>query len=395
MSNSPALELPYILPAQAQKHVTHNEAIDWLDTLVQMSVFSRSLTAPPTSPASGDRYLVALNATGAWTGQDGALALYLDGAWLFRTPREGWRAWVADEQVLLLRDQAAWQVVFGGSGGQSGTLPSGENAIINGDMGVWQRGSGPHSGTSAGAYGADRWKMTTTGVATITMSRDPAVPNGQFPYSAYCQIANLSPTDQIILSQTVEGGANLVAAGDVTLAFYLRGPVGADVTFGVDSATSTHICSGNWDPVQATFSGLTPQSNGTCEVTLLSDLATDGGYGLTGMQLVAGGAGQFPFRAAGVEEALCRRYFERLGGSDRALGRYQNAYGSQVALNPMLSWTTAKRIMPTVTATGDVNDGTSFTLTTHAINHTHVVLGEQVPAFGWLDVDQLDVDAEY
>jgi hypothetical protein len=47
------LLLPYILAAQAQKHVTHNEALRLLDGLVQLSVLDRDLTAPPDSPADG------------------------------------------------------------------------------------------------------------------------------------------------------------------------------------------------------------------------------------------------------------------------------------------------------------------------------------------------------
>ncbi|WP_313530903.1 DUF2793 domain-containing protein, partial [Shinella sp.] len=47
------LNLPYILPSQAQKHVTHNEAIKALDAVVQLAVTSRSVATPPPSPAAG------------------------------------------------------------------------------------------------------------------------------------------------------------------------------------------------------------------------------------------------------------------------------------------------------------------------------------------------------
>ena len=53
------LKLPYLAAAQAQKHVTHNEALRLLDGLVQLSVLDRDLTAPPGSPVDGDRYVVA------------------------------------------------------------------------------------------------------------------------------------------------------------------------------------------------------------------------------------------------------------------------------------------------------------------------------------------------
>ena len=39
---SPVLSLPYIQPAQAQKHVTHNEALRILDAITQLSVIDTS-----------------------------------------------------------------------------------------------------------------------------------------------------------------------------------------------------------------------------------------------------------------------------------------------------------------------------------------------------------------
>ena len=102
------LLLPYILAAQAQKHVTHNEALRILDGLVQLSVLDRDLTEPPASPADGDRYIVASGATGDWAGWDLNVALWTDGAWLRLPPRTGWRAWVEDEGLLLVYDGAGW-----------------------------------------------------------------------------------------------------------------------------------------------------------------------------------------------------------------------------------------------------------------------------------------------
>jgi hypothetical protein len=105
------LLLPYILAAQAQKHVTHNEALRLLDGLVQMSVSDRDLTAPPSSPVEGDRYIVAIGATGAtgdWSGWDDDIALFGDGIW-FRLPKQvGWRAWVQDEGTLVVWDGTQW-----------------------------------------------------------------------------------------------------------------------------------------------------------------------------------------------------------------------------------------------------------------------------------------------
>jgi hypothetical protein len=102
------LLLPYILAAQAQKHVTHNEALRLLDGLVQLSVLDRDLTAPPGSPADGDRYIVGSGATGDWAGWDLNVAMFTDGAWLRLPPRTGWRVWVEDEELLLVYDGTGW-----------------------------------------------------------------------------------------------------------------------------------------------------------------------------------------------------------------------------------------------------------------------------------------------
>ena len=108
MSDTTHLALPYLAASQAQKHVTHNEALTLLDALVQAAVKSRGLATPPASPADGDRYLVAVSPTGDWTGQAGKLALQMDGAWRFLAPQEGWTLWVDDEDALLSFDGASW-----------------------------------------------------------------------------------------------------------------------------------------------------------------------------------------------------------------------------------------------------------------------------------------------
>lgn len=106
---SPILALPLIQPAQAQKHVTHNEAVMKLDLLVQLAVASRSQTTPPASPAEGARHIVPAGATGDWAGQAGHLALWLDGAWQFHAAQSGWRAWVADEEAVVTFAAGQWR----------------------------------------------------------------------------------------------------------------------------------------------------------------------------------------------------------------------------------------------------------------------------------------------
>ncbi len=109
MSTSHHLSLPYILPAQAQKHVTHNEAISALDTLVMLSVTSRSLETPPPDPEEGERYIVAAAATGDWAAHEGCISSRQSGSWELFSPNIGWRCWCADEARLLVWDGTAWR----------------------------------------------------------------------------------------------------------------------------------------------------------------------------------------------------------------------------------------------------------------------------------------------
>lgn len=105
---TPNLGLPFIAQGQAQKEVTHNEALNELDAIVQLAVLDRDLAAPPGSPAQGDRYIVGPSPTGAWAGQTNNIALYLDGAWKFYVPKTGWLAWVVDEAAFLRWSGTAW-----------------------------------------------------------------------------------------------------------------------------------------------------------------------------------------------------------------------------------------------------------------------------------------------
>lgn len=108
MDQTPNLALPYIAAAQAQKHVTHNEAIRALDALVQIAVETISLSAPPPTPVDGARYIVGPSPTGAWAGHAAELAAFQDGAWAFLMPREGWLVWDRGADRLLAYDGSAW-----------------------------------------------------------------------------------------------------------------------------------------------------------------------------------------------------------------------------------------------------------------------------------------------
>lgn len=110
--DTPLLSLPMILPAQAQKHVTHNEALRLLDIIVQLAVLDRTRSAPPATPAEGDRHLVAAGATGDWLDQSGKIAAFWGGTWVFLDPRPGWHLRILTEEVTLVFANGTWGPAF-------------------------------------------------------------------------------------------------------------------------------------------------------------------------------------------------------------------------------------------------------------------------------------------
>lgn len=93
MARTAQLDLPLVMPAQAQKHVTVNEALARLDAAAQLRVVSSLLSSPPTSAADGQSYLVPAAATSDWQGSGGRIAIWSNGGWTYLTPKAGWRAW--------------------------------------------------------------------------------------------------------------------------------------------------------------------------------------------------------------------------------------------------------------------------------------------------------------
>jgi len=106
--NTDRLGLPFILPAQAQKHLTHNEALAKLDALVQASCLSVDLATPPSSPTVGDAYLIAPTATGDWAGHDHHIGVRSSSGWTFHEPKEGWIAWAQNRGALMVFDGNNW-----------------------------------------------------------------------------------------------------------------------------------------------------------------------------------------------------------------------------------------------------------------------------------------------
>ena len=83
------LQLPLLQPAQAQKHVTVNEALMRLDGLTNAVLESASVAVPPEAVIDGQSWGVPSGASGAWAGQGGRIAVGANGGWVFVVPSRG------------------------------------------------------------------------------------------------------------------------------------------------------------------------------------------------------------------------------------------------------------------------------------------------------------------
>ena len=84
----------------------------WVDPVID-----KDLTAPPGSPGTGDRYIVASVATGLWATHEDDIAEWNGLAWVFTTPTIGLTCYVNDETEYYSYNGSAWvQESFGPHG---------------------------------------------------------------------------------------------------------------------------------------------------------------------------------------------------------------------------------------------------------------------------------------
>ena len=221
MTESAKLRIPYIAASQAQKHVTHNEALTLLDTLVQASVIDKDLTTPPISPAEGDCYIVAATGTGDWTGWDNRIARFIDGEWRSYLPGagdgHGWIVYVQDEETLYVFDGTAWSQLFVSASISLGTATEtltgteGSKAVTpDGLAALWEKGSNVASAATISLGEGGYFHITgTTGISDI----DFATPkDGRCAILVFDGALTLTHGANLILP----GAANIItAAGDV------------------------------------------------------------------------------------------------------------------------------------------------------------------------------------
>lgn len=109
-TTSDRLKLPFLATAQAQKEMTHNEALALLDITVQPVVQAVAPPGVPGAPLAGQCWIVGAAPAAAWSGQAGALAAWTAGGWRFVAPLEGMSVWSIADGLAARHAGGTWIV---------------------------------------------------------------------------------------------------------------------------------------------------------------------------------------------------------------------------------------------------------------------------------------------
>lgn len=114
-----------------------------IDALLMCSVKSKTLAAPPGSPANGDAYIVAASPTGAWAGQANSIAIWttdnpsaLSGEWEFYPAGNGMIVFNFADTTVYFWNATAWTAVAGGGGGATQSGVEQNSYVYSADTGA-------------------------------------------------------------------------------------------------------------------------------------------------------------------------------------------------------------------------------------------------------------------
>ncbi len=231
---SPRLNLPFIQPAQAQKHVTHNEALRQLDLVVQLTLTSLNATTPPAAPTQGEIHALGASPTGAWSGQAGNLAAWIDNGWFFVSPVEGWRAWDSASDQMKVWDGSDWidpQVDTQNLAGVGvATNSDSTNRLsVRSPATLFSHDGGGHqlkiNKASAGDTASLLFQSNWTGHAEMGLSGDTGFtvkvsPDG----GSWTEAMRFDPTSGVVSGAAVQSSADDISTGRLMRADYGYGP---------------------------------------------------------------------------------------------------------------------------------------------------------------------------
>jgi hypothetical protein len=221
------------------------------------------------------------------------------------------------------------QANFGG-----GQYAAGKNKVINGDMGIWQRGT---TFTNLNGYFADRWTTLPSGTPTTMTTSQQTFTAGTAPVSGYegtffarNLITTVGTLSNIDIVQKVED-VRTFAGDTATLSFWAKGDsartslvylvqdFGSGGSGQVFAGTPSLTISTSWTRYTFTFtvpsiSGKTIGTGSSLQIGIRQVVAAGSSIDIWGVQLEDGSTAT-PFQTAtGTKQgelAACQRYYWR------------------------------------------------------------------------------------
>jgi hypothetical protein len=261
-------------------------------------------------------------------------------------------------------------------------LFAGKNKIINGDFGVWQRGTGPF--TTAGGYNADRWRVDVD-AGTFSASRSTFTP-GTAPVAGYegtffLTVAMTTGGNAQYISQLIED-VRTFAGQTMTISFWAKANTSISSTpiifqnFGsggssqVNTSGTAMSLTTSWTRFTQTFtvpsiSGKTVGTSSHLGVQFIRT-STASTVDIWGVQVEAGSVATAFQTATGTtqgELAACQRYYTRFNSTNGLPYANYGAFLSTTIFETVYNLPVEMRVTPTAL---DYSNAFAFDITSGA-----------------------------
>jgi hypothetical protein len=251
---------------------------------------------------------------------------------------------------------------------------AGKNKIINGDFGIWQRGTSINTGNSDYFYGPDRWAAYFYASNTTTISQQTFSP-GAAPVAGYegqYFARFVSTNTATAFRQSIED-VRTFAGETITVSFWAKAASAITLTssytqfFGsggsspVDITGSSHSITTSWVRYSGTvtvpsISGKTIGTNSAFRL-IFAAAVTSTNIDIWGVQLEAGSVATAFQTATGTiqgELAACQRYFyNHVTGATQSFGI--GYYYSASEVSGYVQFPVTMRTTPTLVASSGTN----------------------------------------
>jgi hypothetical protein len=244
---------------------------------------------------------------------------------------------------------------------------AGKNKIINGDFGIWQRGT---SFSNPNGYTADRWVVLSNN--TLTASQQTFTP-GAAPVTGYegttfLRLNRTTSTTDDYLGHKIEG-VRTYAGQTVTLSFWAKANSTVNLTypyweqnFGTGGSTTVYALGNSmslttsWQRFTWTFtlpsiSGKTIGANNSLNIFFyLASAMSTFTIDFWGVQLEAGSNATAFQTATGTipgELAACQRYYWRTSATNTFSAHGMGGFSSTILVNINLNHPVPMRVSPT------------------------------------------------